>query len=165
LTHSGGNLDSHTHENQTQLSRAESDALKLPPSRAIRQINEALSAEGSPSGFLPAAENTLLAASDEFTGSLGMEAIKTARARGATAVDRQDVLSADARLRNTTERKNWMVGVAGFTGGGATSALIALLLASGPGVHRSYWWSAIVALAVFTIILFYISYPSGARRR
>lgn len=164
MTQPSGDLDSQSGERQTQLSRVESDPLKLPPSRAVRQINEALQAETSLSGFLPAAENTLLAASDDFTGSLGIEAIKIARSRNATAVDRQDVLDADGGLRGTAERRGWALGVAGLTGGGAIAATVALLLAPPPVVHPDYWWSAIVVLCALAIVLFYVSYPSRRRR-
>lgn len=79
-------------ETQGRLTRVDSDPRRPPDGRAIRLINEELATENSPSGFLSAAENTLLAASDEFTGKLGIEAIKIARGRNATAVDKQDVL-------------------------------------------------------------------------
>jgi hypothetical protein len=43
-------------------------------------------------GFLPSAENTLLAASDDCAGRLGIEAIIIARSRNDTAADQQDDL-------------------------------------------------------------------------
>jgi hypothetical protein len=125
-------------DDPARLSRIESGSVSLSPSEAVKQINDALNAEGSPSGLLPAAENTLLAASDDFTESLGKEAIKIARARHATAVDRQDVLDADGRLRGGAfvEKQGWMLGIAGLTGGGAIATVVALLLSPKPVKRR-----------------------------
>jgi len=152
---------------QGRLTRIDSDSPRLPPGRAIRQINDALSVESSPKGFLPAAENILLAASDDFTGKLGAEAIRIARTRNATAVDRQDVLEADKRLRQdiATERRSWMLGLAGFTGGGAAAALIAVLLAPSPVANAKYWWASVVTLGIVATALFYVSYPWQLKRR
>lgn len=150
-----------------QLPRAESDALGelLPPSRAIRQINDALSVENAPNGFLPAAENVLLAVSDDFTGKLGIEAVGIARSRNATAVDKQDILDADKRLRGSgdAEKRSWILAVAGFLGGGAAAALIAFLLAPSPVRHADYWWSCMALLGISSFILFFISYPRHPR--
>ena len=136
----------------------------LPESAAAIRINEALKREDSPHGFLPAGENALLAASDDYTGALGIEAIKIARARNATAVDKQDVLDADGRLRVSVERRNWALGVAGLAGGGAISALISYLLAGKHVIHADVWWTAIGVLGALALILLYISFPSLKRK-
>jgi hypothetical protein len=126
-----------------------------------------LSVESSPGGFLSAAENALLAASDDFTGKLGVEAIRIARQRHATAVDRQDVLDADANLRSTVtaERRGWLLGLAGFTGGAALAALAAVLLAPKPVHNSDLWWACIIVLAIFSTALFYVSYPWQRARK
>lgn len=149
-----------------QLSRTESATARLPFSRATRQINEALDPQGSPSGFLPAAENTLFAASDDYTGRLGIEAISIARARNATAVDRQDVRDAIKRLREnaTADRQSWRLALAGFTGGGAICAVVALMLAPKPVVNVAYWYVSITVLGIITFVLFSISYPHHRAR-
>lgn len=159
-------MPSGTDHDQMQLSRIESDSLRLPPSRAIRQINDTLSSESSPSGFLPAAENTLLAASDDFTGALGIEAIRIARARHATAVDQQDVQDADKRLRGSAsgERQGWMIGMAGFTGGAAIAILVAVVLSPKPISDTGYWWTAIALLGAACLTLFSLSYPGPWRK-
>jgi hypothetical protein len=148
-----------------RISRIDSDRPRLPPGRAIRNINEALNVESTLSGFLPAAENTLLAASDDFTGSLGVKAIQIARMRNATAVDRQDVLVADKSLRSNVgaEKRGWLLGLASFAGGAAIAALVAFLLAPRPISHPGDWWISIIALAIFSTILFSVSYPSRRR--
>lgn len=132
---------------------------------AIRQIYDALSVENSPTGFLPAAENTLLAASDNFTGQLGVEAISIARSRNATAVDKQDVFDADRRLRASVgpEKQAWMLALAGFLGGGAAAALISLLLTPSPVHLAGFWWFCIVVLCIFSSALFLVSYPRQSR--
>lgn len=154
-------------ETQGRLTRADSDPPRLPVGRAIRLINEELGVASSPSGFLPAAENTLIAASDDFTGKLGIDAIQIARRRNATAVDKQDVLDADRRLREslTTERRSWILGLAGFAGGGGIAALVAFLLAPKPVSHAGYWWASVIALSAAAAVLFYISYPGQGKRR
>jgi len=167
LTYSRENVPPAVASSDGQLPRIEPEALKeqLPPSRAIRLINDALSAENSPGGFLQAAENTLLVVSDDFTGKLGIEAIGIARARNATAVDKQDILDADRRLRRngTAEKQAWKLAMAGLLGGGAAAAFIALLLAPKPVTHASYWWSCIVFLFLAACILLLISYPRHTR--
>ena len=149
-----------------QLPRIESATPRLPFGRATRQINDALAPEGSPSGFLAAAENTLLAASDDYTGRLGIEAISIARSRNATAVDRQDVRDATKRLREnaTVDRQSWRLALAGFTGGGAISAIVALLFAPKPVTNIAYWYVSITVLGFLTFVLFSISYPHHRAR-
>lgn len=144
-----------------QLPRIESAPARLPFGRATRLINETLDSQGSPSGFLPAAENALVEASDDYTGRLGIEAISIARYRNATAVDRQDVRDAIKRLREnvTVDRQSWKLALAGFTGGGTVSAVVALLLAPKPVVNVAYWYVSISVLGIITFVLFYISYP------
>jgi hypothetical protein len=167
LTSAGEDHSSVAASSDPRIPRAESESLgrRLPPSRAIRQINDALSAETSPSGFLSAAENTLLAVSDDFTGKLGIEAIGIARSRNATAVDKQDVLDADRRLRgtNNSEKQAWLLALAGLLGGGAIAALVALLLAPPPVAHAIYWWLCISLLFLTSCIFLLISYPRHAR--
>jgi hypothetical protein len=145
------------------LPRIESEDLssKLPSGGAIRRIRDELSRDDAPRGFLVDAENSLLAASDDFTGSLGIESIKIARSRHGTAVDKEDVLEADRRLRGNprTDVRNWMLALAGFLGGAAAAALVALLIASKPVSHASYWWSAVASLGVIAISLFVACYP------
>jgi hypothetical protein len=162
-----GGSGMHPDETKDRLTRVDSDPPRLAAGRAIRLINEELGVEGSPSGFLSAAENTWLAASDDFTAKLGVMAIQIARRRNATAVDRQDVLDADSSLREniTAERRSWVLGFAGFAGGGGVAALVALLLAPKPVPNSGYWWASIVVLGAAAAILFYISYPWQGKRR
>jgi histone H3/H4 len=147
------------------LQRIESKLPKLPPSKAVRQINEALAAEDFPSGFLSAAENTLIVASDDFTAKLGVEAIQVARSRHATAVDRQDVQDADRNLRSSRslERQGWLLAVAGITGGSAITAAVAILLPQTTS-HPRYWWTVISLLSIVSLVLFSIAYPWSQRR-
>jgi hypothetical protein len=160
------NLYRQTAKKHPRLQRVESDALKLPPGRAIDQINAALSTETSLKGFLPAAQNTLLAVSDEFMGILGVEAIKIAEYRSATAVDRQDVLEADRNLRRSLDsgKQSWRLALGGFTGGAAVAAFVAILLAPKSAPHAGYWWLSIAALGAVTLTLFVISYPRRKRK-
>jgi hypothetical protein len=150
-----------TEEQPGPLPQIQSGPPRLPPGRAIDQINVVLSAEASLKGFLPAAENSLLAASEDFTGTLGIEAIRIAEHRRATAVDRQDVLDADKKLRGSLdpEKRGWRLGVGGFMGGGAVTALVAVLLAPKPVHHATYWILSIVVLSVAALALFLTSYP------
>jgi hypothetical protein len=150
----------------SHLPHTESNTLKLPPGQALDQINRALGTKTPLKGFLPAAENKLLEASDEFTGMLGVEAIRIAEYRHATAVDREDVIKADKKLREAPDpgRQGWIIGLAGFTGGSGAAALIAVLLAPGPVSHVSYWSIAITSLITVSILLFLISYPWKRRR-
>ena len=156
-----------TEEQQGPLPQIQAGPPRLPPGRAVDQINVALSAEASPKGFLPAAENTLLSASEDFTGSLGIEAIRIAEYRRATAVDRQDVLEADKKLRGNldSEKRAWRLGLGGFMGGAAAAALAAVLLAPKPVHHANYWILSIVVLSVAALVLFLTSYPREKRKR
>jgi hypothetical protein len=168
LTQSGDSFASPLGTNDEQLPRIESASLKprIPPGRAIRQINEALAAGTSPGGFLPAAENTLLVVSDDFTGKLGIEAISIARSRNASAVDAPDILEADRKIRGdaNSEKRVWRLALAGFTGGAATAALIAVLLASKPVTHADVWWTCILFTMVAALVLFIASYPRHGLR-
>lgn len=153
-------------ENSSKLTRVESDTPRLPPGRAIRQINDALGAESSITGFLPIAENTLLAASDDFTGGLGVEAIRIARERGATAVDKEDVLAADSKLRDygEAEKRGWFTAVAGLVGGGALGGAITLALTPDSVRNTGIWWVLIAGFGVISVFLFSISFPRRRRR-
>lgn len=152
-----------------QLPRIESETLSsnLPSSAAIRRINDELSRDTAIRGFLKVAENSLLATSDEFTGSLGIESIKVTRSRHGTAVDKEDVIEADRRLRGNarTEKQHWLLALAGFLGGAAAAALVALLIASRPVAYADYWWLSVGTLGIIAILLFVICYPRRRKQR
>jgi hypothetical protein len=52
-----------------------------------------------------------------------------------------------------------MLALAGFTGGGAAAALVAVVLAPKPVAHTGYWWLVIAVLGIITFVLFSISFP------
>jgi hypothetical protein len=108
----------------------------------------------------------LLTASDEFTGALGIEAIRVARARNATAVDRQDVKEADRKLRenSTAERRAWFLGLGGVAGGAAAATMVAVVASPTPVQHVTDWWLVIAVLSIVAMILIGASYPRGRRR-
>jgi hypothetical protein len=133
--------------------------------RAINQIIESLKGDNSPTGFLPAAERMLLDASDEFAGTLGVESVRIARARNATAVDRQDVQAADRKLRDnrSAEWRAWLLCLGGLLGGAAATALVALVISPTPVRHASDWWLAVAILGVLALVLLGSSYPRRKR--
>ena len=152
-------------DSHSVLPKIESNNVRLTPGRALEKINQALKVEGGPQGFLPAAENSLLAASDNFTGKLGVESIEIATSRNATAVDRDDVLKANRQLLGDfgTEKRAWTLGVAGLCGGSAITAAVSVLLAPDPVVNAWLWWLIISVLAIVGVALFFQSYPRRGR--
>src|SRR5579859_4693961 len=167
LSSDGANqVSTQTNEGQQSLPQAATETPKLPPGGAINRIIDALKGDDSPDGFLPAGENMLLAVSDEFTGALGVEAIRVARDRHATAVDRQDVQDADRRLRNsgTADRRTWFLGLGGVAGGAAAAAIVAVAISPTPIRHVNYWWLVIAILILITATLAGVSYPRGKRK-
>jgi hypothetical protein len=150
---------------QPSLLRAATDTPKLPPGRALNHINDALKSENPPIGFLPAGESTLLAMSDEFIASLGVEAIRVARARNATAVDRQDIKEADRKLRgnNAAERRAWLLGLGGVAGGAGAAAIVAVIASPVPVRHATDWWLIIAMFVVAAVALVSASYPRPGR--
>lgn len=155
-----------TDGSQSSLPQVTTETPRLPQGRARNQIIDSLKGDNYPTGFLPAAESMLLAVSDEFIGMLGVESVRTARARNATAVDRQDVQEADRRLRGTrgAERRTWLLGLGGLLGGAAASAVVALVISPTPVRHASDWWLAIAVLGVLAVVLIGFSYPPGKRQ-
>jgi hypothetical protein len=163
VTQSGENHTPLLGELNQQLPRVESAPLKprIPPGRAARQINDALAANPSIGGFLPAGENTLVVISDDFTGKLGTEAVSIARSRNGSGIDAPDVIAADRKIRGdaNAEKRAWRLTLAGFTGGAAAAAIVAVILAPQPVHDADYWWACIVFLAITSLILFVASYP------
>jgi hypothetical protein len=155
------NEGSKSRPRRRSLPRINADLPKLTSGRVLERITDELDAGGVPTGFLPAADTTLVAAGDDYLGKLGVEAVRIARRRNATAVDRQDVLDADVVLRGSiaVEKRGWLLSLAGLTGGGAIGALASFLLASRPLPHADSWVAAIIVLALLSVVLFYISYP------
>jgi histone H3/H4 len=154
----------------TTLVQAEAGALQseLPATSAIQLINAELNRNGSPRGFLREAESVLVASIDDFTGELGKRAVKIARDRHATAVDREDVLAAERKLRGNskTELRAWVLAVAGLAGGWAAAAATGVLLAPSPVKHLGYWQLAIALPGALAVVLLIVSFPlRGITRR
>ncbi len=121
----------------------------------VARINEELRRQPKPTGFLGEAEAQLAAVIDEYTGDLGIAAVRQARGRRATAVDVDDVLTADERLRGSRGAllHSWLLTLAGITGGAAGATGITVGLLPEPPPHVGYWWTAVVTLAVATLVL------------
>lgn len=158
--------DSPTRNGQDEIPRADSENPRLPPGQAVDRIIKALKDEPSLRGFLPAAESTLLATTDEFTAQLGAKAIQIASGRKATAVDREDVKAADRYLRENVkvEKRAWMLGVAGLMGGGAIAISVAILAAPETLLHVNYWWTTVGVCGAIAFVLFSLSYPRATKR-
>jgi hypothetical protein len=104
--------------------------------------------------------------SDDFTGELGIEAIRIAQSRGATAIDVEDVREADRKLRDSrnAERKAWILGLGGIFGGAAAAAIVALVISPTPARASDLWWLVIAVLGSIAMISFGASYPRKKRR-
>lgn len=136
------------------------------PGRAGRRIAEELNQDTRPSTFHPSGRNLLISLSEDFTESLGVEAIHIAWSLNRSVIERPDVEDAYRKLIKNkamdkeTDKRAWVLALAGVSGGAATSASIAMLLSATPVTHASYWWSSIVILGIIATILFARSYPS-----
>jgi Flp pilus assembly protein TadB len=116
--------------------------------------------DDSPSGFLPAADSRVRAATDDFERDLRQQALRIARDRHATVVDVEDVHEAERKLRATNdERRAWHLGVGCLFGGAAAAGLVALAISPTP-----VGWLVIGLLTVPAVVLIASSYPRRNRR-
>lgn len=128
-----------------------------PGGRAVERINEELNKDG-PKAFLPEAENILASVVEDFTGSLGIEAIKRARRRKGTAVDRRDVTEARRALRDPLMQA-WMIGIMSLLAGSAVTATVGILLLPDPPPHVGRWWMVVAVLIAGAAVLAFLTYP------
>lgn len=95
----------------------------------VKAITRAVEATTGVKGFLEAAEITLVAYSDNITEKIGVEAVRVASDRGASAVDTPDIAEADGKLfpQNKEGQSPWKWGLIGIVAGAALSFLITIL--------------------------------------
>ncbi len=129
----------------------------------LSKIKDELAKPDAPTGFLPIAEWYLTAAVDEYAAKLGVSAVKNARKRRATAVDRVDVELA-AQSQRRTHLQAWLLGLAGLVGGGAIASGVTVALLPEPPPHSRVWWSVIVLLSVLTLLLLAATFPRKAKQ-
>jgi hypothetical protein len=130
-----------------------------------RRIIEELGRHPEIEGFLNPATVRLIAITDEVTAGLGIEAVKQAKARQATAVDEIDVNAADAKLNQTEHAyqvKAWFFGIGGVLIGGALSAAPSVALTQSPP-HPLIWWIGISVVFVLGLVFAVLGYPRRRR--
>ncbi|KAA1248227.1 hypothetical protein F0Q45_21775 [Mycobacterium simiae] len=130
-----------------------------------RRITDELHRHAGIEGFLEAASQRLIAITDDQTAALGIEAVKIAAARGASAVDASDILAADAKLNHppfAEQVRAWLFGVGGVLIGAGLSLAPALALTK-QLEHAVLWWSAVIALLVIGAALAGLGFPRRRR--
>lgn len=135
------------------------------PEKALSKIQEAINSAEGVEGFLQKGADAFLAVLDSFTGELGLEAIERTRQRRGSAVDKEDVISADRALRDNRPAmmQSWVLAAGSFFGGTSVSAAIALALAPSPIVGAGYWWIAVAVLGIAFVTLLLLGYPRKRR--
>ncbi len=129
----------------------------------IDPITHAMEEHPKIEGWVPQAENELIARSDEYSRSLGVKAVALARRRSASVIDVSDVRQAASELGvDPNAWSAWLLALASLCGGAAIATYVSLALAPESPKHASYWYSSVVLLAVATVALFVLSRP---RRR
>jgi hypothetical protein len=126
-----------------------------------RRIKDEISRHPDIEGYLDSATERLIAITDELTAGLGIEAVKVAKARGATAVDAVDVVAADVKLNHSQHAdqvKAWLFGVGGLLIGGAFSVAPTLALTTSLP-HPLIWWTGTSAALLVGVILAGIGFP------
>jgi len=130
-----------------------------------RRIRDEINRYPEIQGFLDSATERLIAITDEVTAELGIEAVKLAKARSATAVDAVDVVAADVKL-NEPEHANhvkaWLFGVGALLIGGAFSAAPTLALTQALP-HPLIWWGGTIGVLVVGLILAGVGSPRRRR--
>jgi hypothetical protein len=117
-------------------------------------------------GWVPAAENALIASGDEYVRAVGVAAVRLARKRAATVVDAMDVQTAvDGLLQPGDAWSSWLLAMASLLGGAAAAAVITIFAAPEPPSHALFWYAGIATLSFATVILLWIGRPRRARSR
>jgi histone H3/H4 len=132
-----------------------------------RRIKDEISRNREIEGFLDSATERLIAITDELTAGLGIEAVKIAKARGATAVDAVDVEAADVKLnhpQHADQVKAWLFGVGALFVGGAFSLAPTLALTK-PLPHPLIWWGGVGAAMLIGVIFAGIGFPRRRKGR
>lgn len=145
------------------LPTADQSSLALTQAAVVDAITEEMKLAPPITGWVAAAQDQLIATTDELTRKVGVSAVEIARKRGATVVDAQDVRNARSALASATW-SGWLLTVAGILGGAAISAVITIRAAASPPPGEIYWNIGIAIVAVITITLLAIARPRGKKR-
>jgi hypothetical protein len=136
---------------------------KLAGLSAHKRIIEELQKQPHPvAGFLPDARVALAMEADAMNGDLGVEAVRIARERHATAVDVADLSEAKGRLRPNPRDplvQGWLIGLGGVLCGGAIGTGITLALSQDLPTHSGYWLAGVALVAICGVLLFLWAYP------
>ncbi len=132
-----------------------------------RRIKDEISRHREIEGFLDAATERLIAITDELTAGLGIESVKEAKGRGATAVDAVDVVAADLKLnhpQHAEQVKAWLFGVGGLLIGAAFCNAPTLTLVR-PLPHPLIWCGTTIGAMVVGLIFAGIGFPRRRKRK
>ena len=131
-------------DNSGRLPSSEAANPELGSAEPARRIAEELELHPRVDGFLRKASQQLVAISDEITANLGIEAVRAARRRRATAVDVEDVKAADLKLNNpdfVQAVRSYLLTLGSLLLGAGLSVAVTLLLLPDPPPRPGIWWA------------------------